>query len=149
MSTTLVLIDLNSQASYEFQFFPNMLSTEDAANWEEQDTAGGTKPLFYMNRSPQMLTFPELYLDNTDTGQSLAEQIKELRSFCFDEVPDTGAPAPLLATWGDENLRCVVTRLSTERIYFNESGEPTRARMAMDLKELQEFGEGTGVSFGI
>ena len=72
--STLVLIDLNSQASFEFQYFPNEVKSVDRSNWEAQEVTIGTKPLFYQNREPQVLTFSELYFDTIDGN---AEQSAE------------------------------------------------------------------------
>lgn len=149
MSAALVLIDLGSQASFEFPFFPNEITSEDGANWEPQPTANGKKPLFYANGEPGTLTFPELWLDNTRTGLSLTPTIIELKSFTLDEQDDRGAPPALLAVWGDEKLRCVLKRASITRNYFDTSGNPLRAKVSLDLMEIQDEGEFTGVNVGI
>ena len=143
--TTLVLIDLNSQASFEFQFFPDNVKTVDRANWTAQETTIGAKPLFYANREPRTLTFSELYFDNTDTNESLTQTLEDLRAFTMDEVLDMGAPPALLATWGDQSLRCVLHDLTIEQIFFTDEGNPIRARLSIELLELQPEGEGTGV----
>lgn len=143
MAEKLALIDLDSQAAWEFQFFPNEVRTADRANWEPQDTTIGTKPLFYANREPRRISFPELYLDYS--GESLTATLDELRVFAIDEKDTTGMPARLLATWGDRIERCVMEELSIEEIFFNSVGEPTRARIGIELIELQPDGEGTSV----
>lgn len=144
--SVLVLIDLSSQASFEFQYFPNSVRSQRGVNWRSQDTTIGTKPLMYENREPKKLSFTELWLDNTDTGESLTSILDELEEFCTSESDpgggSRGRPAVLLATWGDRKLRCVLTDLTVEEEFFNESGEPTRARLSIELMEIQEFSEG-------
>src|SRR4051794_1876530 len=111
MPPSLVLIDLNSQASFEFQFFPTEFDTEHAANWQPQDVTSGKKPLFYSNTEPGRLTFPELWLDSTSTRESLKDTLDELHSFSLDEQEDRGAPPAMLATWGDEKFQGVMTSM--------------------------------------
>ena len=144
--STLVLIDLNSQASFEFQYFPNEVKSVDRSNWEAQEVTIGTKPLFYQNREPQVLTFSELYFDTTDSNITLTETLNSLRSFSMDEVDDHGAPPSLLAVWGDNKLRCVLHDLTIEQIYFTPDGLPTRARLSLELTEIQADSEGVGAN---
>lgn len=146
-----MLIDLTSQASIEFQFFPSEVTTEDGANWEPQNTANGKKPLFYANGEPGKLTVPDLVIDGTmvTPNQSMTESIKKLKSFTLDEKEDRGAPPPLLATWGDEKMRCVLTRMTVTRIFFDSDGKPLRAKVSLDLLEFQDEDGATGVNVGI
>jgi hypothetical protein len=145
---SLVLIDLNSQDSWEFQYFPNEVVSNRRVNWSVQETTTGTKPLFYENREPKQLSFTELYLDNTATGESLSEKLKSLEDFTTEEREDRGSPPPMLAVWGDRKLRCVLQDLTVEEKFFNSEGFPTRARISLELIELQPEGEATGVHGG-
>jgi hypothetical protein len=140
------LINLTNQDSFVFQFFPKENRTTDRANWNAQDTTIGTKPLFYANREPRLLEFQELYLDNTDTNESLTPTINQLRSL-MDEVEQRGTPPPLLAVWGDRNERCVLQDLNVEEIAFDfTSGAPLRVRISLSLLQIQpDSGETTSV----
>lgn len=141
----LALINLESSGAFTFQFFPATVSTTDRANWEAQNTTIGVKPLFYANREPRSIDFPELYWDNTETNESLTGQINELRSL-LDETAK-GTPPPLLAAWGDRHERCVLAELNIEEIFFNRDGHPIRARIKLTLTQIQpDSNEATGVS---
>ncbi len=143
----LALINLTNQGAFTFQFFPATVSTTDRANWEPQSTTIGVKPLFYANREPRSIEFPEVFLDNTDTNESLSGEISDLRAL-FEETAD-GTPPPLLAAWGDRHERCVLQELSIEEIFFNNDGHPTRARVKMTLIQIQgDSSEATGVTVG-
>lgn len=148
--SVLLLIDMSSRASFGFQYFPNTLRTQRQVNWRPQETTIGTKPLFYENREPKRLSFTELWLDNTETGESLGPVLDELEEFTTSEQDlsggTRGTPPILLATWGDRKLHCVLENLEVEEQFFNASGEPTRARLSIELIEIQE---GSGVGFGI
>ncbi len=140
--SVLVLIDLSSQVSFEFQYFPNIIRSQRGVNWRPQDTTIGTKPLMYENREPKRLSFTELWLDSTDTGDSLTGLLEILEEFCTSESDSAGVsrgrPPVLLATWGDRRQRCVLTDLTVEEEFFNEAGEPTRARLSIELIEVQD-----------
>lgn len=144
----LVLINLESgDAAFVFQFFPNTVSTTDRANWQPQETTIGVKPLFYANREPRTIDFPEVYLDNTDTDASLTGDIKRLRS--LQEETAKGTPPSLLAGWGDRSEQCVLEELNIEEILFTDGGDPIRARIRMTLLQVQGDGESTSVSIGV
>jgi hypothetical protein len=141
----LILINLeNGDAAFVFQFFPSSVSVTDRANWMAKETTIGVKPLFYANREPRQIEFPELHLDNTDTNESLTSQIKELRALL--EETEKGTPPALLACWGDRQERSVLQELAIQETFFNIDGEPIRVLIRMSLMQLQpEFGEATGV----
>lgn len=138
------LINLENQQAFTFQYFPANVQTVDRANWQGQETTIGVKPLFYANREPRLLDFPELWLDNTETNESLTPQIKELRKLM--EETEKGTPPALLAAWGDRNERCVLQEMTIEEKFFTTDGYPIRARIKMTLVQLQpEYSEATGV----
>ena len=141
----LILINLETgDAAFVFQFFPDTVSVSDRANWQPQETTIGVKPIFYANREPRRTEFQELYLDNTDTNESLTPQIKSLRSL-FEETAK-GTPPSLLAGWGDRSEQCVMEELTIEEVFFNTEGDPIRARIRMTLLQVQNDGETTSVN---
>lgn len=146
--SVLVLIDLNSQASWEFQIFPENLKTNDKVNWKPQETTTGVKPLYYGNQDPRRLSFPELWLDNTDTGESLTEILDELRTFLTEENETTGMPPRLLVTWGSRKEVVVCEDLTIEETFFDGSAEPLRAKVSLELIRIQPEGEGSSVIIG-
>lgn len=140
------LVNLTNQESYVFQFFPNEIRSSDRANWSPQETTIGVKPLFYANREPRVLEFQEIYLDSTETNESLTPEIKKIRAL-MDEVENRGTPPPLLAIWGDRNERCVLQDLQCEEVLFNSEGFPVRVRFAFTLMQIQpDINEATGVN---
>lgn len=139
------LVNLTNQDSFVFQYFPKENRTNNRSNWNPQETTVGVKPLLYGNRDPRQLEFHELYLDNTETNESLTPDLKKLRAL-MEETEGRGTPPPLLAIWGDRNERCVLEDLTIEEIFFNTDGSPTRARISMTLLEIQpDSGETTSV----
>lgn len=139
------LIDLSSNISFTFQFFPETMRHSERVNWSPQDTTIGVKPLFYQNTEPRQLSVNELILDSTEDDRSLVPDLDDLRALKA-EVETIGMPPPLLAVWGSQKLRCVLQQVEIEEVYFNRDGDPTRARISLDLLELQEDGEATSVT---
>jgi hypothetical protein len=138
------LIDLTSNASFTFRYFPVTVRTEDRVNWEPQDLASGRKPLFYANRDGMSISVPELYLDGTDTDRNIKPDLDDLR-LLMEEIDGTGMPPPLMAIWGAHKERCVMSGCTIEENMFNHDGEVTRAKISLELMELQPDGEATTV----
>lgn len=139
------LIDLTSNIAFTFQYFPETVKITDRANWDSQNMTVGKKPLFYGNREPQQISVDDLYLDKTETDLSLKADLDDLRTL-MDEVEGKGVPPALLALWGDQKLRCVLQDLSVDQIMFNDRGECTRARISIQLLELQLEGQAVTVT---
>ena len=142
---TFQLIDIGSEYAFEFQFFPESISIQDGANWVPQDTTIGVKPLFYANGEPTVISVSDLILDNTDNGVSLKPDLDLLRLF-KTELEEGGPPPALLAVWGDQEERCVLVDLNIEQIFFNDNGECIRAKIGLELLQLQDDGEATDVT---
>lgn len=141
----LMLVNLDNQISFEFQFFPEEINTTDRNNWEPQETTIGVKPLFYANREPRQLDFSELYLDSTETNESLTPEVNELRAL-MNESDETGKPPALMAIWGDRTEQVVLQDLTISEIFFHQQGFPIRVRISMSLIQIQSEG---GVSTSV
>lgn len=148
MEAGFALINLLNQESFVFQFFPNEIRSTDRANWSPQETTVGVKPLFFANREPRLLELQEIYLDSTETNESLTGEIIKLRAL-MEENEGRGTPPPLLAIWGDRRERCVLQDLTSEEVLFNTDGFPVRVRFTLSLIRIQpDSGAGTGVRVG-
>ncbi len=129
----LALINLESGDAWVFQFFPERHSSDDRANWYPQDVSRGTKPLMYANREPQRIIMNNVLLDATDTGQSLTEEIEELRSLLSET--DHGTPPTLRLICGDWQRRVVLEDLGVETEMSDRDGKPLRVRLNMTFVE--------------
>lgn len=147
MEAGFALINLINQDAFVFQFFPSEIKLSHRANWIPQQTTIGMKPVFYCSQEPFFLDFEELYLDNTDTGESLTPEIGKLRAL-MDEDEIRGTPPPLLAIWGDRRERCVIQDLTIDEVFFNDDGHPIRIKVKLALIRLQPDTEGTSVRVG-
>ena len=135
-----VLINLEAGQSFLFDFFPAHIQIQSRSNWEAQDTTIGTKPLFYGNHEPRRVTIDEIYMDLTDEGLSIKQDVDDLLALQQETV--NGTPAALLAVWGDHRLRCVLEEVTIDEQWFDQDGTPQRAKVSLQLVELQPL---TGV----
>lgn len=127
-----LLIDLYNQRDFVFQFFPPGVVTESGANWQPQDVTIGMQPLFYANRPPRALKVEQLWFDKTATGESVKPEIDKLEAL-LEETQMGGTPPVLLAMWGDEKFRGVLTSLRINRQFFARDGKTLRAEVAIEL----------------
>ncbi|HEV7842277.1 MAG TPA: hypothetical protein VGO69_01200 [Pyrinomonadaceae bacterium] len=131
--------------SFHFDHFPRSIKQVARANWEAQDVTIGVKPLAYGNREPLRIVVDELWLDKTDTNESLRADIDKLRSFQVERQL-TGRPPALLVLWGDNQERVVLEEITIDETFFTPAGEPIRARVSLQFLELQEDGEAVNVT---
>jgi hypothetical protein len=130
------LINLQGGGAFQFTHFPAEISATDAANYEPIDTTGGTKPLFYQNREGQEISVEELTLDRTATGESIEDEIEQLRAMM---TPSGSNPAPpqLQMMAGDFKQRVVLKDLTVNRTFFRPDGSAMRASISMTFQEVQ------------
>lgn len=134
-----VIINLCGGGVFAFDFFPVApIELSRRANWEEQNTTTGTKPLFYLNRDPRRLDVPDVWLDKTDTNESIKPEMDRLLAL-QDETCD-GTPPPLLVAWGDRQERAILEEVHFEEQFHAPAGYPIRARVRLSFKEIQEGG---------
>lgn len=136
-----ILIVLNKAGTFVFDYafgsFPQTIEQTGRANWNTQDVTIGAKPLFYANREPLRINVPELWLDSTETNESLRPQISALLALQVERY-DTGVPPVLLAAWGDHQERVVLEEVTIEETFFSPEGNPLRARVSLSLVEIQD-----------
>ena len=131
------LVNLEGADGFTFKHFPSGIESSARANWQAQDVTVGTKPLYYGSREPRQIRLDDLWLDNTDTGDSVTPDIETLFRL-MEEVEGKGRPPALLAMWGDRQERCVLTDLTVFEQFFLFEGTPIRARVSLTLLQFQE-----------
>lgn len=149
-----VLISLETTDSFIFDLFPTRdqgIQSTDRANWEEQDVTIGTKPLIYSSKQPRKISVPELILDGSRTNESIGPKIDALRKLGLEHKRkvivngvtkiSNAAPPALLAIWGDRQERCVMEELVVTETVFTKNGDPLRARISLQLVEIQKVRE--------
>lgn len=135
---SLVIVNLDAGSSFIFRFFPEDITSSGKADWKPQHVSTRTAPLFYAGRQPRELQLGPLWLDNAATGDvSVTDEIAQL--FELQQiVQGRGAPPALLARWGDNTFRGVLTEMSVKQQHFTREGSPLRAEVNLSLLELQD-----------
>lgn len=140
-NANLQIINLEGGGAFEFQFFPSQVTLTDRANWERQNLTHAEKPLFYANREPREILFPELWLD-TSTVQGLPSIRPQLEALAELMNEETGPNRPplLLAVWGDWQEFCVLEELEVKEHKYNKFGAPIRVEIRLTLVRIQPQG---------
>lgn len=133
------LLDLSTNYTFEFQYYPAEIRLSEKSNWDAQNTVRGKRPLFYANTDGQRIAVDDLVIDETDGGISIKPTLDLL---LLMKTEDEDKPPPvLLAVFGDWTIRCVLESVDIRMIHFNNDGECDRAEVSIVLIEIQEDGE--------
>jgi hypothetical protein len=124
------------QLVYEYKFPPSIQQTS-RAHWQPQDTTIGTQPLFYANREPLRIAVPELWLDKTETNESIRPDITALFVLQKERTGE-GRPPALIVAWGVNRELVVLEEVYVEELMFKQNGDPLRARVSLTFMELQD-----------
>lgn len=130
----------NVRREFAFPYFPRSIIQESHANWHTASVTSGVKPLVSSNREPLRIVIDELWLDKTDTNESIRPDIVSLQVMQV-ENPKTGRPPLLLVCWGETMEVVVLENLRIEENFFTPEGDPLRARVSLVLLEHQEQNE--------
>lgn len=129
------LLNLETNESFIFTYFPERITQNRRVGWEPQDTFPGVKPLAYGNREPQRIQV-QCWLDRSDAPDSISPDIDGL--FALQVEGQKGQPPALLAVWGDRLERVVLEEVDVETELFTNDGSPCRARVRLGLLGYQE-----------
>lgn len=119
-------------------WFPEEINTDDSANWETADVAGGTKPSSFGNSEPQQISINDLCIDNTRTNASVEPTIETLNLWMRSDEKN-GAPPDLMILTAGWQKRAVLTKLSVKRNFFHE-GVCVRAYLSLSFDALPSSG---------
>jgi phage protein U len=133
------ITNLFSNGHFIFKYFPREISTEDAVNWEAQNTTVGTKPLSYANREPQRIVIDELWLDQSDTNSPITTILEELRSLLEVDTLKGSPPLLIINGGGINNEGAVVLeKLTIKQTFFTPEGKPLRASVGLTFLEVAD-----------
>ena len=126
-----------------FQFNPNSLSFSRSVNWKVEDgayTAGGFPKVSYSNRGAETLKLSNLWFDTYEYATKTS--VLTLISPIIKSTEIAGSlkrPPVYIFAWGEQYLKCVVTGISYELTMFLADGTPVRAKVSIDLQEVDDI----------
>lgn len=134
---TLQNISKANQPLISVLFNPTEYSVTTNMNYAEIPVPGLRVPLIQFVRGETKVLTAELFLDRTDTGISLKEDLKALRDFVTIDS-DLHAPPVCRFKWGDlDQFDGVVSGFNEKFVLFDEQGKVLRARVTLSLKSYQ------------
>lgn len=118
-------------------FNPTEYSITTNMSFADINVPGLRVPLIQFVRGEAQTLSAELFLDRTDTGVSLRDDLNALRSFVTIDN-ELHAPPVCRFKWGDvDQFDGVVTGFTERFLLFDESGNVLRARVTITLRSYQ------------
>lgn len=133
---TLTNVSVEGAEPIKVMFNPKELTITTNMLYPDISVPGLKMPLLQFVRGEARTLSAELYLDQSDSGQSLADKLGELRSF-VTIVNDLHAPPVCLFAWGDTRFEGVMVEFSEKFQMFDDAGHVLRARVTVKLKSYQ------------
>ncbi|WNO11498.1 LysM peptidoglycan-binding domain-containing protein [Teredinibacter sp. KSP-S5-2] len=127
-------ISRDNGAEVDVLFNPTDYSITTNMNYAEINVPGLRVPLMQFVRGDAQVLAAELFLDRSTSGDSLKEDLDQLRQFVtIDE--ELHAPPVCSFKWGDvDEFRGVITNFQEKFLLFNEDGKVLRARVTLSMK---------------
>ena len=133
---TLTNVSKPGQEPVKVMFNPKELAITRNMLYPEISVPGLDMPLQQFVRGESRTLTAELFLDRSNTGDSLADDLGKLRQF-VEIDSDLHAPPVCLFAWGDTSFTGVMAEFSEKFQMFDESGKVLRARVTVKLKSYE------------
>ena len=133
---TLTNASKNGAEPIKVMFNPKELTITTNMLYPEISVPGLKMPLMQFIRGEARTMAAELYLDQSNSGDSLAEKLTELRNFVTIDG-ELHAPPICLFAWGDTSFTGVMVEFSEKFQMFDDKGKVLRARVTVKLKSYE------------
>lgn len=120
----------------EVMFNPDLLTVTTNILYPDISVPGLRTPLLQFIRGEARTLAAELFLDQSNTGESLAAKLEELRAFVTIDS-ELHAPPVCRFEWGDTTFTGVMAEFSERFQMFDETGRILRARVTVKLKAYE------------
>jgi Contractile injection system tube protein len=120
----------------EVMFNPDLLTVTTNMLYPDISVPGLRTPLLQFIRGEARTLAAELFLDSSNTGESLKDKLAQLRRFVTIDS-HLHAPPVCLFEWGDTTFTGVMIEFSEKFQMFDESGRILRARVTVKLKAYE------------
>ena len=134
---TLTNISANELEPINVMFNPTDYSVTTNMNYADINVPGLKMPLVQFVRGDSRLLNVELFLDRSNTEQSLHDDLELLRTFVRIDS-DIHAPPVVRFQWGEgSKFDGVITQFQETFQMFNGDGEVIRARVKLAIKSYE------------
>jgi hypothetical protein len=114
-------------------FNPTEYTVSRGVSYAEIAVPGLQVPLLQFVRGDAQTLSVELFLDRTDTGESIEVDLEQIRQFVLIDE-ELHAPPVCEFQWGDVTFQGVITQLQERYALFDEAGHVLRARLTVSFK---------------
>jgi hypothetical protein len=133
---TLTNVSVEDADPIRVMFNPKELTITTNMLYPEISVPGLRTPLLQFVRGEARTLEAELFLDQSNSGESLAEKLEEIRAFVTIDG-DLHAPPVCLFAWGDTGFQGVMTEFKERFSMFDEAGKVLRARVTIKMKAYE------------
>lgn len=124
----------SEQEPVEVMYKPAELTVTSNMLYPDISVPGLSVPLLQFVRGEARTLEAELFLDRSNAGESLHDDLEALRAF-VRVSSELHAPPVCRFAWGDTSFDGVVTEFKEKFSMFDEEGHILRARVTVKLKE--------------
>jgi hypothetical protein len=117
-------------------FNPTELTFSTNMNYPEIAVPGLRTPLLQFLRGEAKTLEVELFLDRSNSGESLEEDLDKIRKYILIDG-DLHAPPVCLFAWGDTTFTGVMVEFQEKFSMFDSAGKILRARLKIKLKAYE------------
>jgi len=129
-------VSVDPATSVEVMFNPDLLTVTTNMLYPDIAVPGLRTPLLQFIRGDACTLAAELFLDQSNSGESLATKLGELRRFVTIDH-ELHAPPICRFEWGDTSFTGVMAEFSEKFQMFDDSGHILRARVTVKLKAYE------------
>ena len=133
---TLQNASVESAEPIKVMFNPKDLTVTTNVLYPDISVPGLRNPLLQFVRGEAKTLEVELFLDQSNSGLSLASKLKEIRDFVTING-DLHAPPICLFAWGDTSFQGVMTEFKEKFSMFDDEGKILRARVTIKMKAYE------------
>ena len=133
-NATLTNVSKDDAEPIKVFYNPSDLTVTSNMLYPDISVPGLRTPLLQFVRGEAKTLAVELFLDHSDSGESLGDKLQELRDFVTIDG-DLHAPPVAQFAWGDTTFTGVITEFMEKFSMFDEGGKILRARVTIKMKE--------------
>ena len=141
------LVSTDGGGTIEFMFNPNQLSFKQRINLTPTQgarTGRGLPKVDFAYPDPCTLSIGDIMIDTYEEGNSKSvlpyiRQYEKAVNFAESGEGKQKRPPTYVFTWGNNQyIRCFITDLSYTLTMFLADGTPVRAKLSLELQEIDE-----------
>lgn len=141
------LVSTDGGGTIEFMFNPTQLAFKQQIRLTKHEgsrTGRGLPKVDFAHPEPCTLSISDIIIDTYEEGNaksvlSYIKQYEKALNFAESGTGKNKRPPTYVFTWGNNQyIRCFITQLSYTLTMFLTDGTPVRAKLSLELEEIDE-----------